>query len=383
MSWKPIPNPWNPYANRGAPDKPFVGEPIAQEAQPTFESEPFVGEPIILHDKIVIKPNTDGAPVSERLVNPRGNSIEIYQIVFVVTSPNAVVNGTSLSVKLEMGPIRYTNNFVPIGVFDRAASGPQQNEEIESLAIVNNGTFIGGGFYTWRLAFPIIVPPKAVCVPTFRTLAAFSTDVTVDVYYIGRTSPVTPKDKITIPYVSSWIGRLNPDMIYLRDAGLSTEYTEEVASSPTDLINSLPVPLVVDAFVGRMFETVAMNQNWQGGPVLPADISTYAGNSIFSRDVNEPFNSTLCMIRMQSAHGYEIVRDWTPFNLVFSRMERWFPCRMILAPNQYITAELSFGKPYTVAATVSIPDRLMTQIGMIGHAELDLNELAKAGGNNV
>lgn len=256
------------------------------------------------------------------LKDPR--PLEIHAIKFGIlggidpaTATPIAVNGGMVAVNLTLGALPITQGYVPIWCFGRG----------ETLAddgcVGDGGDFTGDNFpyraeYVWRLPRPLYVPPGRIVTPQIQHRGIIPNTIDFRISYVGRTVEERKRGtKIEVPYVTSWLSSS-----YATDTGRTIE-----TSSETDFRNPFGVPMHVNYFVGRTFQT---------GTISGTNGLVCAGS---------PYNlyNTLFRFKMAHSSGLRVIEDYTPIGAIIpvDQGAIW-PCPHELDPGSYFNFELLF-----------------------------------------
>lgn len=319
---KRVVQPSGPTAIRDAPRiyvpsaKQIMG-PRQSIPRPGLPSPPGTFEypastPVHLTAYTTLASNSSGGVNAIALKNPNGTPMEVLEIKFQLRTNSAAALdanlGGTVACKLGLGNYPLTNGFVPVWSFGRR----ECELEVSSNA---TPTFEQAMEYTWRLAKPLYVPAGAVILPTFQHRGVVQNDITVRISYSGRSldPSAPPPAKLALPYVAQWVSK---------SFAISTTPDSD-QSTETDLVNPFSEPLLLQRFVGRC-------------QIFRSDTSS------LSEDDLARVSYRLCNLRMIDMFGRPILRNYTPFRMVFDALSRSWEMDncSVLDPRSYIIAYL-------------------------------------------
>lgn len=273
--------------------------------------------------------------------------------------------GGLVQTRISLGKHYITNGFVPIWNLDSAcqlrAESPFYGPALPDIAFNPFAT----SFYRWIFAKPLFVPAGQVVhlellgkdvansSPAGQNglLASLGGGVQVDVAYHGTLldpNTVYP-NYVEVPYVTCWV-----DTTATTDVGVSSEF---------NLKNPFTVPLFVSKLVGRLLFGVT-----------GATFATFHANA-----------TTLCddwlgngpTVKLYDSFGYDIIREYIPFNEVFSVPFRTLKFKNTLKPGEVIRAFVNNKTmPSTYLVGSSASTGVVPMISMIGHRMVPTKELA-------
>lgn len=337
--------------------------------------------PTVLRSSSEITANSDSEVSAGPLVNSSGEAVEIHEFIFSVRpTDSAIANyGSSglfpsggqfalgLSVK-DSSDFGYslTNGVIPLWNFGQARQLGEE-EKVQSFQPDFNGNYLINGFltsvYSWKLDYPMYLPPGARIVPVSRPLGSFNGDVVLGVTAIGKILPNRPvAAAYKIPWVCAAISK-------------SFSFSEQGTDSSND--NALYNPftdtnVVIERFIGRFLisknvtvETTPASTQLTVFDTTFLDASraltatmAYSGNNLFSQ---------LFSIQMRDSIGNPLVREKTLFRNVFEAQTRSWETRQVLPPRQY--HKVDFFKASTELPWTT-PGRIQGAVSSVGWREV-------------
>lgn len=201
----------------------------------------------------------------------------------------------------------------------------------------------------FRLPKPLYLNPGDMFVPRFHN--NWINDVDIQVTYAARRTPVRPAEN-WYPYVSSFTSQ-QFNVLPGTDSFL-------LESTPSDLVNPYDVPLLVDRLVGF--------------------IGTNAPRGYFGQVQRNPcdYAGDYLNVRLFDSAERPIVRDLTPFNMLFNLQGRAWQMKSILHPHEYYLAQISyennaaqFYDPPLLPPPSRQPSSMTANIVMIGSRRAD------------
>jgi hypothetical protein len=269
-----------------------------------------------------------------QLRNPFGGGMWIDSIAFSRQAiPPGVQQRAILDVQFKIGPHFLMKDFVPIHVLCPP-------EDSKSQPFDQN--------YTWKLPKPLFVPEGWALSPKFQSRGAASGSsnaATLRMLYTGRQHVGPAPARVDVPWVASWTGATRTGSTDTRDQ-----------SSQADLVNPHDVPLHIERFTGRIY-------NSDGTCIYDN------GESATSFTGQIPALTRYSLLRMIASDGKIIIRDRTPWASIFNLADMTWWAKSILGPKEWIIAyldELLSGVTYPTTADY-IPN-----IVMVGHREVAL-----------
>jgi len=239
--------------------------------------------------------------------------------------------GNGITAKLQMGRINITQDFVPIWLFGTHV----QKLWIAGAGVIDAQHLYGYNEYRWKLPRPLFVPLGSAITVNLQATPFLTAAARVSVSFVARALPVGTKTppKIDVPFVTAYI----PD--------LQTSTNERTAqSSEKDLVNPFLVPLHVQRFIGR--------QSYNGG--YPAGLVFEVGD-----DGTIAFVGT--DIKLADSMGYNVTRDFTPFDSVFEPGRRAWTFLRQLNPKERYNAAFRITGTYRA--------KLNPQVSLVGFRE--------------
>lgn len=172
----------------------------------------------------------------------------------------------------------------------------------------------GQNSVVFRLPKPLYLNPGDMFVPRLHNNT--DREIQVQVTYATRRSPVKPAEN-WYPYITSYT---SPQFTMSKD---TESFLFE--SAPSDLVNPYDVPLLVDRLMGFIGTAGPMSPDFGGSPMNPSD---YVGEYV--------------NVRLFDSNERPIVRDLTPFNMLFNMQGRAWQMKAILHPHEYYIAQVSY-----------------------------------------
>lgn len=343
---------------------------------------PRYTDSLVLYAACNVSPNSEALPNTAALKNPYDLPMEIREIRFRIyplttqfASTASVdvdpfefrrVTGQSLGVKMDLADVTIVDAQVPISSFGTqrdcadfsgvngvfANSGINPPGVVNQLAVYTSEaglTFAAPVSYSWRLKYPMYVPPGGVLVPTFEHLGQTHLSLHVDVIYVCNSLPASykPPAKLMYPWVGSYSSK-SFDNFTATAAGRDQ-------STELDLLNPFSVPLEVSRLVGGL------------------GLTFNSANSI--GDAIEDFGDhrmRLGTVKARSSQGDELARSPTRFAGLFPTTWRaWdIPHGWIMAPYDYYRLALSVDAvDYNTTDSVQGRDQYM--VALTGYRALD------------
>jgi hypothetical protein len=267
---------------------------------PVYKEQPRAS-PIHLSGDVLLQPGASGAVEPSKLVNPMGQDMEILEIKFTVSSgpgdlsANPAAFGGSVQCELRLGDIKITNGAVPVWNFGKA-------ENVYSERLTQGGNTTQGvpinyyAVFSWKLPRPLFVPAGSMLTAQFNHTGLLLSNLHVRVGYSARTVFIQPKT-INVPWAAVYISKaFNP---------ITEAHTD--SSTPWQLVNANPEPLVLQRFVGRtLFRSNAPN----------VDNPTYAEN------FPQTLNAFALTMRISDSYGRPVVRNFLPWNSIINSPTR-------------------------------------------------------------
>lgn len=237
---------------------------------------PEYNDSLLLSASCEVPSGADGSVNTVALKNPydlpmhiREIRFRIYPVLQAGDSPSIfrLVTGQALGVKLDMGDIPIVDSQVPVSAFgtirdasDYTAQTPITSSTshlpsaAQALRIFTDPAESRSSApvsYTWRLRYPLYVPPKAVVTPMFTHLGQTPRPIHVDVIYVCNTLPKSykPPSHVMIPWVGKFLSKAFDN---IENTGAAQQ-----ASTELNLVNPFAVPLEV----ARLTGTLALNFN--------------------------------------------------------------------------------------------------------------------------
>lgn len=261
-------------------------------AQNRAAFDPGYEHPVQLYSTLDLPAGTEAALRGRSLANTLEKTIAIREIKFVLTMVPSFVGveavsqvslGGMVAAHLSVGKIPLTNGPVPIwllgSIFSRFDEDSFAVDSTESTSV-----------YVWKLRRPFHMPPGAQLSARFRHNGLLRQSVTIHTALAGSVVKNPPR-VTSAPYASAFVGT---------PVDVATALDEEVPE--TALANITGQDLHVDRMIGRVASHNPQN-------VLNPSL-------VFS-DANHPEVAKLYSLRAVSSGGQPVIRDFSPFRLVF------------------------------------------------------------------
>lgn len=345
---------------RGVP--PSGSQPVDPLAPlRSFKLPPTKSRPVLVQSVITIPANSSAPGNSVNLVNPNGQAMYVKEVKFALAPFNpdlsaadyaagafahGFMSGGQCSVELALGAIPLTNGPVPVWNFGLARFLDLEQVQAYPDSAVAAETS-REAYYTWTLKHPLYVPPNSAVSVSARNIGLVPQDTQLTVALSGVTTEDSAPRELWLPFVASWTSK--PFEQRLRGAD---------RSSPTDLVNMFDEELHVERLTGRLVSTFL--------PRNVVAISPLVTDS--SCDVVE-YGAIESMIQVtaKTSAGAPLVREATPFRLVFGARNRGWDVNTVLPAKQFVRVELAKAlqvDPYfNIAATEHLTQAF---IGMVG-----------------
>lgn len=282
---------------------------------PPYDDQYAGGIPILLSSSLSLAAGATGIPPLQSLQSPFREAMMIDSIKFLVrglvtsTAPTTGYNfGGMVRARFKMGRIELSHDFIPVGLYGTAIQDPNIVGTVPEAAQATFAEDTVGTTYTlshfrWILPKPLYVPAGSVLVPSIQRISpdGFSGDtLTVDVAYCGRRLAQGPLPKeIDVPYIALFAP---PETV--------PPVGTTAMSADINLVNPFLVDLHVQRLVGRIMRR-------------------FTSSLILS----DGFGST-AKVTMKDSYGQNMVRDPSPWNMVFDVSRRAWTINQILRPKE-------------------------------------------------
>jgi hypothetical protein len=307
--------------------------------------------PLVLSSAVTLAQNENkDVLVQARLASPLKTPMWLEEIIFSIASSSLQQNvstsvysqdnyGGSVFADIQMDRAKITNNFVPVWLFgkllnDSQAGNPPCFSDVQ-------------GVYTWKLPKPMWVDPDSNLRVSLRRAAEGSIgSVTCRVTLIGHAvSSTEPRPhKICVPWVSAYLAT---QVLANADA---TDQSDE-----TELVNPFDVPVRVQRMIGRI-------------KYIDTAFANPRETTVGLHPVGAPSASGLyTLVRVFDQHGRIIVRDYTPFGLLFCQTDRSWTMDAQLEPKGFYKVLLD--QKYSSVGLAT--KYLQPQISVVGYRELE------------
>jgi hypothetical protein len=173
-----------------------------------------INAPVLFSDSGVIAPSKIWTPDTDKMQSLTRDVVQIEEMRVHITSNNsrAVSVAALLQMQLQCGRYPITNQFVPLTGLDATIERYWGDSVLVSAG--NQSSLMSN--IRWRFPRPLALDIGQPLVPQFKWItpsggtvsADASPNLTVNVAFLGRTLAAMPK-KVCVPYVSTYLGRLN------------------------------------------------------------------------------------------------------------------------------------------------------------------------------
>lgn len=317
--------------------------------------------PLILSDTVTLAINEEKQLFAKaKLNNPLKTPMWVDEIIFSIGSTsfknsggtypfsawNTGLNyGGVISAKLFLDRTALTNGYVPLWNFGRAINTTSYSNVASTMLTDAPQVFV------WHLPKPLWMSPDAILTPTVkRTNEGSIANVTVRCTVLGRainSSDPVPKT-IDVPWVASWVGATR---------SMGTDNTDQ--SEGQHLVNPFAVPLKVQRFIGRIKATTS-----DGTTTVTEAMSQGSDNNSDSAAYSQ-----WLLVRMNDSRGRIVVRDYTPFGLLFNQVDRSWSVDALLNPREYYKVLLD-----EKFSNITGTDKLTPHISMVGYRTLEIHK---------
>lgn len=311
---------------------PYRQNPVYQQQPPSA--------PVHLSASLVVPSGGNGSVQQLSLKNPMGQDMEILEIKFEVSCLLSSGGGTgglagSVACEMYLGTEKITNGSVPLWNFCRA-----ENLGDELMIDTNGSALVPGVFQalSWRLPRPLFIPAGASISANFTNLGIVAGSVNVRIGVSARSTFVQPK-RVYIPWIAGYTTRaFNP----ISAAGSDVTPT-------TALVNPHSETVYLQRFTGRVISIDASKNVFASFPY------SIGGQSL--------------TLKIIDSYGRPIVRNFTPFDSVFSPLTASWDMDngAALDPQSYYTA--TFKKSATSYSGANANIAAQGQISLVGWRE--------------
>lgn len=268
----------------------------------------------------------------QKLLNPNRGPMLIDQFRFSGRNLTYLPGLAVIAAEIRFGSIPLMAKPVTLGAFAPRYTGAAGNG-IDS-AILANGTPSYDTTLVWHLAKPLFVPQNVQVTVRLIRQRLFAPGT--------LTEPVTTIPSVRVSVVGRSLAEKepNPDSIWVPWVAETKAQvaSNQFSSGDADLINNHDTPLNVKAFTAVSY-------------------STGSGT---------PYPASNLLVQMTGSNGTAIIRDPTPFGLLFPVDRGLLEVDANLQPGEYMRARLEIPSvpPGAVAADSQVQ---FTSIGMVGY----------------
>jgi len=257
--------------------------------------------------------------------------VEIREIRVLLTKAETVARqnlGGVVGLALDLDGVKLSEGPVPVALLCE-----REQSELGWVAATT-----ARAQYVWRLPEPLYIPKGAILRPVFQHAGFLAEDITIQVSYCGNVALGQPPRVMRIPWVSFWSGK-----------GLTVSDSD--SNDPTQLANPFDTPLCVEAIHGRL---VALYTATFGADALNLALESDAGAHAAAG----------LTVELRDSAGRQFVPNATPFWQVFESSHRSLNVPFILAPREYLLAEIE------TDTSLSTGVRVIPQIALCGWVEV-------------
>lgn len=301
--------------------------------------------PILMSDVVSVPVNGKVQPLTDHFQNPFRTPMLIDEIRMGYENTNqSEIDPFSLQFRFSLGRDPLTADFIPAPML-----GKLLNPGVD-------GTTLAPLVYTWKFPKPVYVPATEILVPTIfnNPMPGQGATASVRLTYVGRSLDPNYKQptNIAVPFVALWMGLERT--IGTDGSNLTDDSTE------SNLVNPFDKPLYVQRLIGRI----------RGGPDVANDgqLNPDTGD-VLDNDQGAIVAQSLTLIQMTDSMGRQAVRDPTPFNNVFSAIDRAWTINTMLAPKGYYGLHLE--ENWLTAANFNFATA-QPMVSMIGYRAVQL-----------
>jgi hypothetical protein len=229
----------------------------------------------------------------------------------------------------------------------------------------------------WKFPTPLWLPPNVpISIEIFH-----QNDFVVDVAFGTQTVDVTARgyldesadvpEYVDIPYATSFLGAVQ-STVSAGTTGLAPVVTEQ--TKQTDLFNPFTVPLNVEKL---LYEIGVSSHGLEGvtnANFAPTDAtSAQDQTSELLAGQNYALDRRYVMIKLTSATGRNLIKDFVPIGTVISATTRCLDTKAVLEPGNYYVAFLQEQMPlFTDRGT--LPFQMRTGLSIVGSRRLAIDE---------
>jgi len=338
---------------------------IPQHVQPAIPSKSSLYDPLVLFAETTLVTGGAVSPNTAALANPHAMPMELLTVRFRIHTVNPTGTGQSVSglgvgVKMDMGKIPMIDDGVPVSLLSTARD--DSNDANNGYLVFSDTTLSPTARvydYTWRLKYPLFIPPGAVVTPLFTHLTQTPFDVKVGITYfcrVHRGSAKTPA-VVQVPWVSSYKSKIF-------DINSGANVADSAQSKETDIRNQFSHPIEVARIGGRVSTYVAP-------AATPANMNY---ESIFSIMAHRYLRLT-----MRGSRGDDIIRTPTLFGSVFplawkcwDLITPWY-----MEPGEFYDTQL-FLDAFTGPTSGNDSARMQVGVSVVGYQRLNTRTLEGA-----
>lgn len=277
-----------------------------------------------------------------QLKNPSRTAFLLDEIRFRVFTPITTSYPGSLAVRLDLGRMQLTaGRYVPIGLMCRPLDAGEESSFSGGVHPPLGMAVRTSISYTFRLPRPLYIPGGETIVPSFMLMPGFDTVVntfSVDISYVGRSLPAEAElpSAVDVPYVSAWL-----DVPRLGGTDALA-----VRSTRSDMKNPFAEPLRVARVMGLML----YYQNSLGTLATVTGVSWLNASSGPADQFVHDFVPT----RLFRSDGTKVVRDATPFGMLFPAQTRSLDVLAVLKRNEFLQLQCDVLASALVAAGAKV-----------------------------
>jgi hypothetical protein len=281
-----------------------------------------------------------------------------------------------IGIKYKNHPI--TNGLIPVRLLARITDWRSSTPPF-TVATSTSGTTVHSTFL-WRLPRPLWIPPNSGLTIQVGHVNDFTVDVAagaqdVDVTVRGDLDEggVEPQ-YIDLPYAAHFLGQVL-STVSGGSTGVAPIVTEKTGQ--TDLFNPFDQPLNVERMQyaisisshGKDADNGAANANF-----APTDeTSAQDQTSQLASGQSYGLNRRYVLIKMTSALGRNLIKDFIPVGNVLSSTNRAMALNTVLEPQRYYLATLQSQMPLFVDRG-TLPFQMRTGLSLVGTRRLTMHE---------
>lgn len=318
------------------------------DARSARAADPYTtAVPVNLNGQVVMNPGDTGAAIGSALKNPLPVPLELHelkwglaamvQVVSGVAVGTVSLSGIAVEAAIRYGAIPITAAPIPLAALSRQVNSRNENNAFTGAS---NGTFIADQYATvfGRIKFdePIYLLPGEQLDVALNHRSLISSPITANISLSGRGVRSIPRHR-KLPY---W-AQFTPQAFAIDQAQANAPLRAD--STPDDLVNRSGAELTVRRLIGRV-------------------MLSSVGSIGDSPDARE-----LVLVQMRDSHGLAIVKDATPFGVVFPPPTFALEVMFQLQKDDFLLSTLTT-QGFTNAATQF---RANTSIAMLGYRAIE------------